>query len=179
MSLRVAISAPCGLPPPPAGCSSLCSLCRSVNFCVCRPLWCDTAISRRLGHIHPWGAGPCVLPFVGSVWGGGGGLPPSSGATWLYLAVWVASCFKFPPAVGCWRPPLAPVLTPVFCVLCSLPCSARCLCPPPFDSAFRSRCCSRAFGHFISLISTFRLLAYCPSPVLVFIRFMPPITSAA
>jgi hypothetical protein len=24
-----------------------------------------------------------------------------------------------------------------------------CLCPPPFDSAFRSRCRSRAFGHFL------------------------------
>jgi hypothetical protein len=62
MSLCVAVSAPFGLFPP-AGCCPLCSLRRSVTFCVCRP-----AAAVRHGYIspfgldiHPWGAGPPVF----------------------------------------------------------------------------------------------------------------------
>jgi hypothetical protein len=100
-------------------------------------LRCDTAIPRRLGHICPWGANLCI------------------------------------PHVFCsWVPPPNISLASPLCSQCSLSllwlvlviCSARCLCPPPFDSAFRSRCCSRAFGHFFSLISVFRLLSCCPYP---------------
>jgi hypothetical protein len=53
----------------------------------------------RLDYFLPWGADPCALSFVASRFLC---LPPSSGATWPYLAVWDIS------SVGCW--PLCSIL---------------------------------------------------------------------